>query len=536
MLTRRVHPRRTGLAVMAIATLSAVPSYAQDGAEKVYRQGVEAIERQRWAEAASLMRQAIAMNGTEAPGERGFLGFRGRDYLPHLLLGRALFSQGDCTGALTAWEVSDRQGVVRRIRNGEQAKEIDQGYSQCESKGFLPAPKYQQQLDDTRLAVRAAQEEGRRLAEHVSSHDDVIKAAHRKQVTGAESRLQTALEKLSSGEKLRRAQDLMDARAAAANALREFQASRQPLDALIASVSSFLTKVRAAETEVAALEAAGQSLEALLRGSPVRVAPSDATTAARTRADGLVVSAREKLRNARQTQTEPPLTEALAFTANAARTYQQARNEIEALIRAAVDRELQLVQTQMQNTLTALEARASDIAAALDTQPSPPGTAAKDLETAQRGLVRARQSFDRALRARDLGAARAAVQATPRVASQLDALAAALAVAAPSLPGVLRAAAQAFFDGSYADAVRLLPADQVAAIDQRFRIHGHIVRAAALFALYQRSGGADASLREQARREVEQSRALDPAFQPNPAAFSPRFLAFFSGATAQPQP
>ena len=124
---------------------------------------------------------------------------------------------------------------------------------------------------------------------------------------------------------------------------------------------------------------------------------------------------------------------------------------------------------------------------------------------------------------------------TPRLASQLDAVAAGLALATPTLPDSLKAAAQAFFDGSYADAIRLLPADQVEAIDLRFRIHGHVVRAAALFALFQRSGSADASLRDQALREVEQSRTIDPSFQPNPAAFSPRFVAFFRGAPGPAQ-
>ena len=119
------------------------------------------------------------------------------------------------------------------------------------------------------------------------------------------------------------------------------------------------------------------------------------------------------------------------------------------------------------------------------------------------------------------------------MASQLDALATALALAVPTLPESLKAAAQAFFDGSYADAVRLLPSADIEAIDRRFRIHGYVVRAAALFGLYQRSGGADTSLRDQALREIEQSRAIDPAFQPNPAAFSPRFLSFFRGTPGQ---
>ena len=528
MTVRRARVCCSALIALGVLTF-ATPTRAQEGADKVYRDGVDAVEKQKWTEAAGLMRQAIGMNGTEAPGTRRLGLFGGRDYLPYLLLGRALFAQSDCTGALNAWEESDKQGVARKIRNGEYAKEIQRGYDQCEAKGFLPAPKFQKEIAETKAALRAASDEGRRLTEHVASYDESIKAAHRKQVTTADSRMQTASEKLASGEKTRRMQDFADARAAAAVALREYQVSRPPLDALIASVASFLNKATAAEKELAGVEAKGRELETLLRGSPVKVSPSDATSSARARADAQVTSARDKIKTARTTQNEAMLTEVAGLTGSADKSYQQARNDIEALIKAGVDRELQLAQAQMQNTLTGLDARASDIAAALGNLPEP-GRNGKDFETAQRGLDRARQAFDRAMRARDLGAARAALQLTPRLASQLDALAEALRVEAPTLPGALRAAAQAFFDGSYADAVRLLPADQVAAIDQRFRIHGHVVRAAALFALYQRSGGADASLRDQARQEVEQSHALDPSFQPNPSAFSPRFLAFFRGA------
>lgn len=515
--------------IVLIVLAGPAPARAQEGADKVYRDGVEAVEKQKWPEAAGLMRQAIGMNGTEAPGTRRLGLFGGRDYLPYLLLGRALLAQSDCTGALSAWEASDKQGVARKIRNGEYAKEIQRGYDQCEAKGFLPAPKLQKEVDDTKVALRAASDEGRRLTEHVSSYDESIKAAYRKQVATADSRMQTASDKLASGEKTRRVQDFVDARAAAAAAFREYQLSRPPLDALIASVAGFLNKANAADKELSGVEAKGRELETLLRSSPVKVSPAEATTSARARADMQVSSARDKIKTARTTQNEAMLAEAAGLTGSADKTYLQARNEIEALIKAGVDRELQQLQNQMQNTLTGLDARASDIAAALGNQPEP-GKTAKEFEAAQRGLDRARQVFDRAMRARDLGAARSAVQLTPRVAAQLDALAAALAVEAPTLPGALRAAAQAFFDGSYADAVRLLPADQVASIDQRFRIHGHVVRAAALFALYQRSGGADASLRDQARQEVEQSRALDPSFQPNPSAFSPRFVAFFRGA------
>jgi hypothetical protein len=213
MLVRIIPARSAVAAVVAFTLLSVAPSRAQEGADRIYREGVEAVEKARWPEAASAMRQAIGMNPTEAPGGRRLFGFgAGRDYLPHLLLGRALLAQSDCTGALNAWEQSDNQGVARKVRNGEHGKEIDLGYAQCEAKGFLPSPKFRKELDEARGAVRAAADEGRRLAEHVSMNDDTIKAAHRKQVTLAESRMQTANEKLATGERTRHAQELADAR------------------------------------------------------------------------------------------------------------------------------------------------------------------------------------------------------------------------------------------------------------------------------------------------------------------------------------
>jgi hypothetical protein len=199
-----------------------------------------------------------------------------------------------------------------------------------------------------------------------------------------------------------------------------------------------------------------------------------------------------------------------------------------------VDREFQLVQTRMQDTVAGLEARAGEILEAFKAQP-PSEQQSKEFETARRWLDRAKTTFERAVRARDLPGALAAIRSTPRVASQFDVLAAGLALAVPTLPESLKAAAQAFFNGAYADTVQRLPSDQVETIDRQFRIHGYVLRAAALFGLYQSSGGKDASLRDQALREVAQSRAIDPSFQPNPSAFSPRFVAFFRGAPGQAQ-
>ena len=66
----RIAPARAVVAaVAALMLLSTAPSRAQEGADKVYKDGLEAIEKQRWAEAASAMRGAIGMNRPRRPAD-----------------------------------------------------------------------------------------------------------------------------------------------------------------------------------------------------------------------------------------------------------------------------------------------------------------------------------------------------------------------------------------------------------------------------------------------------------------------------------
>ncbi len=67
-------------------------------------------------------------------------------------------------------------------------------------------------------------------------------------------------------------------------------------------------------------------------------------------------------------------------------------------------------------------------------------------------------------------------------------------------------------------------------------LHAHVFSAASLYALFVRSGESNQALRTQALAEIDQSKRLNPSFQPNPRAFSPRFVNLYQtgGAASQP--
>jgi hypothetical protein len=88
----------------------------------------------------------------------------------------------------------------------------------------------------------------------------------------------------------------------------------------------------------------------------------------------------------------------------------------------------------------------------------------------------------------------------------------------------LRPLIDAYLAGKYADAIRL--ADRVN-VDGRLRWHVQLLKAAAAFG--QAGLGDDGAALATARAAVAEARRLDASRRPDPAFFSPRFLAFYDG-------
>ncbi len=129
---RRSCLQRFALVWLWVAVFS-VPPLAASYKES-YRAGIEAVDRERWDDVARYMHAAIA----EQPraGERvKIYGMRFEPYLPYFYLGLALYELGNWSGAVAAWESSERQGAVR----GPQLKTLRKRRKVCERRLALEA-------------------------------------------------------------------------------------------------------------------------------------------------------------------------------------------------------------------------------------------------------------------------------------------------------------------------------------------------------------------------------------------------------------
>lgn len=113
--------RASLLAILCLAALT--PSLYADY-QTSFRNGITAMDRRKWAEAASGMRSAIAENPTESSRKIFIYGTRYVEYTPHFFLGVALSNANKCGEAVTALETSEQQGVIQRTANYRELKRI----------------------------------------------------------------------------------------------------------------------------------------------------------------------------------------------------------------------------------------------------------------------------------------------------------------------------------------------------------------------------------------------------------------------------
>jgi hypothetical protein len=94
----------SALVALLLALPGAAPALADYRDD--YKAGVDAIGARKYAEAARLLRAAVAAKGEEKSGFR--------DYFPHYYLGVALAEMGDCRAALESLRASERQGQIQK--------------------------------------------------------------------------------------------------------------------------------------------------------------------------------------------------------------------------------------------------------------------------------------------------------------------------------------------------------------------------------------------------------------------------------------
>jgi hypothetical protein len=158
----------------------------------------------------------------------------------------------------------------------------------------------------------------------------------------------------------------------------------------------------------------------------------------------------------------------------------------------------------------------------------------------QKDLTTARRRFDSARKSENIQGVQESIRLATDARMRIDALVKMLGPLSLRERGVVAAledGARYYLEGQYQKALDTLgPPGQLNNV--LLQVHVHLFRAASLYALYLSSGQSNQALRDQAAAEVQRCREIDPAFQPSPRAFSPRFISFYQTgvATAAPNP
>jgi hypothetical protein len=534
--------RRLGMLAGLVAAVCAMPVVLAQSADDAFRNGMRVRQDKQWTALAALMRQAIHTNPTEAPRRVGGFGpLGGKEYMPHFYLGEALLNLGDCSGALAAWEESERQGVIQKQR--DELKLLQAGYAACEAKGYLPPGKFQPATQRAEAAVAAANTAGHALSQFVSEHQDVYRQEFRERHDRARSDAVAAQEKLSEAQRTRRAAEATEAVTLAERSLAAFRATRDDFEKLVTSVSRMSAEAQAAEAILGAAEALDVGIDTNLRSAPMRLGLPSALVAERQKGRDLVSAARQRLRPAGRQPSSAEIAEAAKLARDGQSVLTPVATQVAAIVKTAIEREVVLAARTAEETYVVAETKAKSIEQYLIETPPPAdllGQVTTEMGAVQNALTRGRRRLEAARRSADVAAIRAAAQSAIDVQAQIDKIGELLPdnklkgfdVTPPMMEG-----ARHFFEGRYQEAVQTLSEDLAQATAMPLQAHVRVLRSAALFALYVRSGEADESLRARARQEADACAALDPSFQPNPAAFGPRFIGFFhSSPQAAPRP
>ncbi len=140
-----------------------------------------------------------------------------------------------------------------------------------------------------------------------------------------------------------------------------------------------------------------------------------------------------------------------------------------------------------------------------------------------------RRRFERARKAEDLSSLTETTRLTLEAQNGVDGLIKTFGPITLRDRGVhesLEEGVRLYLNGEYQQALSALE-PLSGQSDLPLQMHAHVFRAAALYALFVRSGESNAQLRTDALAEIARTKQLNSSFQPSPRAFSPRFLSLY---------
>jgi hypothetical protein len=527
MTVRRGVPRAVALAGGALLLLASTAS-AQDQA---FKDGLDARDDKRWPVVVERMRAAIEEQRLESVRKvggrlRGILG-GGTEYFPYYFLGEALFNLNDCPGAVEAWAESEQQGAIKS--RPELVARVRQGYTTCESRGILSPEKFAPMLQRTTQQVTEASAAATAFIATTQANPDAWRAEGtlREQYDRAFAEVQSARTKLASATRSRSQRDFSEASAAADTAKTTLAALDTSFSGVIRARAQVAQQIKEVEQQIAGAE----TLERSVEGRGQLTGPMNGALQQGREA---LARARDRLSAGSRTANTRLLDEARLAATDAAGRFNSLMVELERVERTAGERRLATALQAARETFTFVDgALATYDRLAAERTASVSADMTVSRQAVQRQVEAARRRLETSRKASDAPGVEAAVRAAGAARTSLDSLIGLFGPPTLADRGVhpaLQDGARFFFSGDYQAALTALAADRLPG-EVPLQLHVHLFRAASLFALHARGGGGDESLLSRARSEVDQCKALNPEFRPDPRAFSPRFLAFFDNAS-----
>jgi hypothetical protein len=511
---------RMMLAAVCVCMMPSLAS-AQDDA---FKRGLEARGDKKWADVIRYMQSALKADAQESTRKvrSGFLGVQGMEYLPHFFLGEAFYNQQDCGGAVAEWSISEQHGAVKS--KPEFLGVIRAGSQSCAAKGVLLAADYNPLAQSTRQLYTDAAALGKRVSDIGSANRDVWRADVEEQFNRAKKELETSFAKLNAGQRSRLAADFNDAKAASERATAILRPLETSLNTAVEAVTSVQRQTKDVEQILVAADTADQTLETL------KSSLTEPMQAARRTGKQQLTQARDRLALGQKTQNPAAVADALKYAQTASTTLTQLLDQVQKAARGVLEQQLGDAIRVADEAFARVSGAMSILDRRIARQPelaTPKLT--EDRGTFVKQLDALRRRFERARKAEDLNGLAETTRLTLETQTGLDTLIKAFGPITLRDRGVhasLEEGVRLFLNGEYQQALTALDGFTGQG-DAPLQVHAHIFRAAALYALFVRSGEVNTQLRADALAEIARTKQLNSSFQPSPRAFSPRFLSLY---------
>jgi hypothetical protein len=533
--------RRTRIVVcLLFATMTAVR--AAGAADDNFKRGMEARADKKWSQAEAALRRAVQDNKEESTRtlkinrRAGFIGGEDVPYLPYYFLGDVQFEMKNYVGALESWAQSEAQGVITRTAAlATYAKKIEQGYDLCEAQGYLRPTKYNEAIVAITKTLTDFNTQATRLVAGSDANSNQWNAsgANWAQRYGtATQNNQSARAQLEKAKSSHLRTDFDQAKLLADGALNDVGGLDRDFRAAVARTGD----IQRADGEVRRDLERADSLIRQIDAQAVKL-PANLVTVRQT-AFKAITDIRDRLPAAVGNKDADALAAAQKSAGEVVKDLNTLLASVQEFGRVEQQRRIDAEITGAAALFTSLDKLRGSVQARMAQQPGKaPPNAAADLDKAGQIIERGRRRFEQSRQAQDLSGIQQAERSAGSTRQVLESILAAfgpLTLEDQGVPLALQQIVGLFIRGDLKQTLAALDNVQIDTFGP-WAVHASAFRAAALFALYVRSGETDATLLKRAIEAVADARVRQPEFRPDRRLASPRFLQFYENGGASPQ-